>query len=196
MKRLVIALVLAGIPLAAAHGQSDEKPVRKKPETRTRTQDAKSEKPSTSGQKGATQVATFGDWAVYTAQTGKAKICFAQSEPKSRSPASLKDEKAYLFVSFRPADNVRNEFAAVLNFKTKEDGPATLTVGQTNYDLVTKGSNAWLKNAADEAQAIGTMARGGAMVLQATSARGNKTSDRYSLTGFGQALERAKSECP
>ncbi|MDB5511686.1 MAG: hypothetical protein JWR08_1169 [Enterovirga sp.] len=141
-------------------------------------------------------VATYNDWSAYTAQTGRAKICYALSQPKSRTPANLKDTPAYLFVSFRPAENVRNEVATVLNFATKETGPAEVNIGGTGYALVTKGQNAWVKNPAEEPQAIATMQKGQAVVVTATSARGNKTSDRYSLAGFSQALERAKKECP
>jgi invasion protein IalB len=144
----------------------------------------------------ATLVATFNDWSAYTAQTGRSKICYALSQPKSRTPANLKDTPAYLFISFRPAENVRNEVATVLGFATKEGGAAEAAIGSTSYPLVTKGSNAWMKNPADEAQAIATMSKGQAIVVSATSARGNKTSDRYSLNGFSQALERAKKECP
>lgn len=144
----------------------------------------------------ATLVATFNDWSAYTAQTGKSKICYALSQPKSRSPANLKDTPAYLFVSFRPAENVRNEVATVLGFATKETGPAEASIGSTSYPLVTKGQNAWMKNPAEEAQAIATMSKGQSVTVSATSARGNKTGDRYSLAGFAQALDRAKKECP
>ncbi|MDB5558173.1 MAG: hypothetical protein JWQ36_1107 [Enterovirga sp.] len=144
----------------------------------------------------ATLVASFNDWSAYTAQTGRSKICYALSQPKSRTPANLKDTPAYVFVSFRPAENVRNEVATVLGFSTKDGGDAAVTIGSTSYGLVTKAQNAWIKNPAEEGQAIATMSRGQAMVVTATSARGNKTSDRYSLAGFAQALERAKKECP
>jgi hypothetical protein len=144
----------------------------------------------------ATLVATFNDWSAYTAQAGKAKICYALAQPKSRNPANLKDTPAYLFVSFRPAENVRNEVAAVLGFATKDGAASDVAIGSTKYDLVTKGANAWVKTPAEEPQVIATMSKGSAIVLSATSARGNKTSDRYSLAGFPQALERAKKECP
>jgi invasion protein IalB len=144
----------------------------------------------------ATLVATFNDWSAYTAQSGKAKICYALSQPKSRTPANLKDTPAYLFVSFRPAENVRNEVATVLGFDTKETGAAEAAIGSTSYALVTKGKNGWIKNPAEEGQAIATMSKGQAVVVTATSARGNKTGDRYSLAGFAQALDRAKKECP
>jgi invasion protein IalB len=144
----------------------------------------------------ATLVATFNDWSAYTAQTGRSKICYALSQPKSRNPANLKDTPAYVFVSFRPAENVRNEVATVLGFATKEGGDAAVAIGNTSYALVTRAQNAWIKNPAEEGQAIATMSKGQAMVVSATSARGNKTTDRYSLAGFAQALDRAKKECP
>jgi hypothetical protein len=33
------------------------------------------------------------------------------------------------------------------------------------------------------------------VVVKALSARGNQLTDRYSLSGFNQALERARKEC-
>lgn len=144
---------------------------------------------------GAKLVAGFGDWGAYTAQSGRAKMCYALSEPKTRSPASIKDTKAYLFVSFRPAEKIRNELAFVLNFKTKDKGAGSLVIGDASYDLITMGENAWIKTATDEAAAIGSMAKGSTMTVQALSARGNKTTDRYSLTGFTQALEQARRDC-
>lgn len=148
------------------------------------------------GGSAATLVATFSDWSAYTAQTGRSKICYALSQPKSRTPANLKDTPAYLFVSFRPTENVKNEVATVLGFDTKETGPAEAAIGGTSYALVTKGRNAWIKNPAEETQAISTMSKGQTITVSATSARGNKTGDRYSLAGFAQALERARKECP
>ncbi len=207
MTRLTLVCVIVGLSLAAADqafSQSEPRataPSEPRPAKKTEPRPAKptAKKPASGGSgppSGATLAGTFGDWSAYTATTGRSKICFAQSEPQSRSPATLKDTKAYLFVSFRPADNVRNEVAAVLNFKTKENGPASLAMGPTTYDLVTKGENAWVKAPSDEALAIGTMSKGGTMTIQATSAKGNKTTDRYSLAGFTQALERAKRDCP
>lgn len=167
-----------------------------KPAAATQTGTAKPAPANAPGGAQANLVATFSDWSAYTAQTGKAKICYALSLPKARQPANLKDTPAYLFVSFRPADNVKNEVAAVLGFPTKESGPAEVAINQTKYALVTKGANAWVKNPAEEPQVIATMSKGQAITVSATSARGNQTTDRYSLAGFAQALERAKKECP
>ena len=189
---LCLMLAAHGPVFAQAQGQAAP---------RTAPKPAAAQKPAAGAAQGpggaqATLVATFNDWSAYTAQTGRAKICYALSQPKSRTPTNLKDTPAYVFVSFRPAENVRNEVATVLGFATKEGGDAAVAIGSTSYALVTRAQNAWIKNPAEEGQAIATMSKGQAMVVSATSARGNKTTDRYSLAGFAQALDRAKKECP
>ena len=143
----------------------------------------------------ATLVASFGDWGVYTAQSGRTKICYALTQPKDRLPKNASRDPAYLFVSFRPAENVKNEVAFVMGFPTRESGAAEASIGSANYALLTKDANAWLKNPAEEGQAISTMAKGQALVVKAQSARGTQLTDRYSLSGFTKALERARQEC-
>lgn len=147
------------------------------------------------GPGGASLVASFGDWGVYTAQTGRSKICYALTQPKDRLPKNLNRDPAYLFVSFRPAENVRNEVALVLGFPARENGPAEASIGRASYALLTKDSNAWLKNPAEEGQAIAAMGRARDLTVKLQSARGNQLTDRYSLNGFNQALERARREC-
>lgn len=192
MTRLPLTVPALCLVLAAAHGPAHAQSTRggQKPAAKPAAA------ASVPGGGQATLVATFNDWSAYTAQTGRSKICYALSLPKSRTPANLKDTPAYLFVSFRPAENVRNEVATVLGFDTKESGPAEAAIGGTSYPLVTKGKNAWMKNQAEEPQAIANMSKAQNVVVSATSARGNKTGDRYSLAGFAQALDRAKKECP
>jgi hypothetical protein len=143
----------------------------------------------------ASLVGTFGDWAVYAAQTGRSKICYALAQPADRLPRNLNRDPAYLFVSFRPAENVRNEIALVMGFATKEDAPAEAAIGTTAFALLPKGTSAWLRNPAEEGQAIASMRRGQSVIVKVQSVRGNSLTDRYSLTGFSQALERAQQEC-
>ena len=147
------------------------------------------------GRGSATLLASFGDWGVYTAQSGRTKICYALTQPKDRQPKTATRDPAYLFVSFRPAENVKNEVAFVMGYPTKDNGAAEASIGATNYVLLTKEANAWLKNPAEEGQAITTMSRNQALVVKAQSRKGAQLTDRYSLTGFGPALERARKEC-
>ncbi|HVL71397.1 MAG TPA: invasion associated locus B family protein [Beijerinckiaceae bacterium] len=138
---------------------------------------------------------SFGDWGAYATQAGRSKVCYAMSQPKDRQPATLRRGQGYLFVSFRPAEKVANEVAWVMGFPTRENGSAEAVIGTAKFDLLTKGENAWLRNPAEESRAIQAMNRGQNLVVRAVSARGNQTTDRYSLAGFGKALERAQDEC-
>jgi hypothetical protein len=147
------------------------------------------------GPGGASLLTSYGDWGVYTAQAGRSKICYALSQPKDRLPKNVNRDPAYLFVSFRPAENVKNEVALVLGFSAKENGPAEAAIGNASYALITKATNAWLKNPAEEGQAIATMAKSGTVTVKTQSTRGSSLTDRYSLNGFSKALEHARKEC-
>ena len=90
---------------------------------------------------------------------------------------------------------MKDEIASVLNFETRDGGPAQIGIGSSDYDLVTKGENAWIKTPSQEPDAISAMKKGSNMTLSTMSARGNKTVDKYSLSGFTDALERARKDC-
>jgi hypothetical protein len=156
---------------------------------------ASTAKPAKATSPGGSLVTSYGDWEVYMAQSGRSKICYALTRPKEWSPKTVSRDPAYLFVSFRPAENVRNEVAFEFGFAAKENGPAEVSVGNTSYALVAKATNAWLKNPAEEGQAIATMAKSGTMTVKTQSARGSSLTDRYSLNGFNKALEHARKEC-
>jgi len=75
--------------------------------------------------------------------------------------------------------------------------PAPLaTVGEQTFDLLPKGANVWVKNAARESALIAEMKKGEMLEVKAASAKGAVTTDTYSLTGFSQAMDRLEKECP
>lgn len=143
----------------------------------------------------ATLLATYGDWGAYASGQGNARVCYAMTQPKQRLPAGLNRDPAYLFVSKRPAENVRNEVSFVMGFPTRENVDARATVGDAAFVLVTKGENAWVKDPAQEGQVITSLQRGAKLVVNVESRRGNKLTDEYSLQGFTQALKRVNDEC-
>ena len=78
----------------------------------------------------------------------------------------------------------------------KPGGPASAAVGNATFQMLTKDKSAWLRNAAEEAQLLDAMKKGKDLVIKSISGRGNETTDRYSLSGLSQALERTQKECP
>lgn len=143
----------------------------------------------------AQALGTFGDWSAFTSQQGGAKLCYAISQPKDRQPKTLTRDPGYFFVSYIPSKNVKNEIAVIMGFPTKDAGAAEAAIGNTTYALVTKEQNAWVKNPAEEAQVVATLSKGSSLVIKASSKKGSQTTDRYSLNGFGPALERVRKEC-
>lgn len=181
-------------PSAAAQKGADKKGPDKKADEKKGPDTKKGGKSAGPGGAQATLLANFGDWGAYASQQGRSKICYALAKPKEQQPKD-KRSPAYLFVSFRPSENVRNEVAVVMGLATRDGGAAEAVIGKSTYALVTKDQNAWIKNPAEENQVVATMSKGQTLVVKAASKSGTKVTDSYSLNGFGPALDRARKEC-
>lgn len=159
-----------------------------------KAKDAKSDKkPGEQGK--SVQIGTFGEWGAYQSQ-GKSKTCYALAQPKSRDPSSTKREAAYIFISSRPAENVKNEISVIMGFPMKDGGEAQVEIGDSEFGLIAKGSNAWVKNPAEESHMIDAMKKGSKLIVKAASNKGKVTTDTYALGGLVQALEKVRKECP
>jgi invasion protein IalB len=139
-------------------------------------------------------IAQYGDWGVYVNQSGS-KVCFALSQPRERLPANLNRDPGYIFLSTRPADNVRNEFSVIVGYPLNEGVDPFVQVGNDSFALYARQSGAWIRNVAEEDRLIEAMRKGASLEMKSTSSRGNETTDRYSLTGVSQALDRVAQEC-
>ncbi|MCP8939786.1 hypothetical protein NK718_14755 [Alsobacter sp. SYSU M60028] len=153
-------------------------------------------KPSAPGGGQPMLLEKFGDWGAYASDTAKGKVCYALAQPKDRAPATLKRDAGYLFISTRPAEGVRNEVSFVLGFPAKDGGEGSASFGAQHFAIVTKGSAAWVKNAAEDAAFVEAMRRAQSLTVKVSSVRGNESTDRYSLAGATQALDRVRKECP
>lgn len=154
-------------------------------------------------------VANFGDWGVYTSKSGKGKICYTLAQPKTREPSGLNRDPAYAFISNRPSEGVKNEPSFIMGFDLMALDPkkaaspkdaaaakaATAMIGDKSFELFPKGANLWVKNPAQEPALIDEMRKGSKLVVKGASAKGNVTTDSYSLAGFGQALDKVQKDC-
>jgi hypothetical protein len=159
----------------------------------------KGDKAADTGASGAgkpEQLGAYGEWGAYLAQSGKDKTCYALGQPKERQPkAKLKDTSAYIFISTRPGEGVRNEVAINLGYGTKDGSPASAEIDGDAWELITKGTNAWVKDQAKEKEFVGALRGGSKLVVKAASSKGTSTSDTYALKGLSDALARVTQEC-
>jgi invasion protein IalB len=139
----------------------------------------------------------FGDWGVYSAAPGGKKICFTLAKPTASqtNPPGRARDPAFLFVSTRPAEKVKDEISVIIGYPFKPNSDATIEIGTANFALYTQNDGAWIKNAAEEARMIDAMRKGADLVVKGVSSKGTQTTDTFSLKGISQALDRVAQEC-
>jgi hypothetical protein len=134
----------------------------------------------------------YGDWGAYTAAPSGKKVCFALSKPRGAQSAG---QAAYLFISTRPAENVRNEVSVIIGYPFNSTSEATVDLGGTTFAMYTQNAGAWIKNVADENSLVDSMKKGTQLTVSGTSEKGANSTDTFSLAGITQALNKVAQEC-
>jgi Invasion associated locus B (IalB) protein len=144
-----------------------------------------------------TLLGQYGDWGAYSAAPNGRKVCFSIAKPKSAqtTPAGRKRDQAYVFISTRPSENVRNEVSVIIGYPFKASTDATAEIGTDKFAMYTLNDGAWIKNVAEEARMVDAMRKGSDLTVKGVSGHGTESTDQYSLKGLSQALDRATQEC-
>ena len=140
-------------------------------------------------------IGKFKDWESFVLTQDGNKICFAQSIPVLRAPKKLKRDPSRLFVSFRPAENIKNEISVTNGYEFKLKTPVSAKSGKKAFDLFSKGRFAWLSNPEDEAKIIATMKKASRLMIIGNSNKGEQSTDHYSMMGFTKAYSVTKKSC-
>ena len=136
----------------------------------------------------------YKNWESFTVQTDKGKICFAQTIPTKRAPASVKREKSKLFVTFRPSENIKDEVSLTSGHDYKSS-TVTASSGKKRYSFFSQKSFAWLLDDQEERNFIKLMKRATNLIIKARTTKGAETTDHYSMMGFTKAYNTAKKAC-
>ena len=147
------------------------------------------------GEDNLKSVGKFKDWESFVLSQEGNKICFAQSIPVIRAPKKLKREPSRLFVSFRPAENIKNEISVTNGYEFKPKTPVAAKSGKKSYDLFSKGRFAWVVDNEDEKKLILTMKKASRLMIIGSSDKGEQTTDHYSMMGFTKAYNTTKKSC-
>ena len=140
-------------------------------------------------------VGKYKDWESFILLKEGNKICFAQSIPVIRAPKKLKRDPSRIFVSFRPAENIKNEISVTNGYEFKLKSPVTAKSGKKSYDLFSKGKFAWVVDNDDEKKLILTMKKASRLMIIGSTDKGDQTTDHYSMMGFTKAYNSAKKSC-
>ena len=137
----------------------------------------------------------YKDWESFMLIQEGNKICFAQSIPIVRAPKKLKRDPSRLFVSFRPAEKIKNEVSVTNGYEFKTKAPVTAKSGKKSYDLFSKERFAWMVDNKDELKLISTMKKASRLMIIGSTDKGEQTTDHYSMMGFTKAYNAAKKNC-
>jgi hypothetical protein len=138
-------------------------------------------------------VATYSDWRVVLADTNRGKVCYAAGSPRMRRPEGAVRGRAYIFVTTRPDDRVRDEISIMFGFEVTRR--SRLDLGGETYALAGDAQGAWIADLADETRLVAAMRAQSQLRVTSLSELGEETVDTYSLKGFSEALDHARREC-
>ena len=136
----------------------------------------------------------YKNWESFVAETDKGKICFAQTVPTKRAPAAVKREKSKLFVSFRPAEEIKDEVSLTSGHDYKTSS-VTASSGKRKYSFFSQKDFAWLLDDQEEKKFIQLMKKATDIIVKARTIKGAETTDHYSMMGFTKAYNTAKKAC-
>lgn len=137
-----------------------------------------------------TMVRQFGDWNLYSYQSGGSKSCYVLTVPKQALPASVSHGDNYFLVAPKPSGNGYYP-QAIMGYDLQAGSQMIASVGDESFVMVPKGNSGWTQKEGDDAALISAMRGGAQLTLKAVSGRGTQTSYTFSLTGVSAALESA-----
>jgi invasion protein IalB len=141
----------------------------------------------------ATKIGQHNAWGTYSYQAGNGRVCYVLTVPTDKQPASLNHGDIFFFVSQKPGQNVTYEPQFIASYPFQENSKVSVRVGDATYSMFTRGSSAWMENAAEEPQLVAAMRAGTDMRVSAVSGRGNPTNYTFSLRGISAALNSISS---
>ncbi len=147
----------------------------------------------------ATTIGSFKQWTAYKSTEADGKMCFIAAQPTDSkyNPSKPKArDPAYFMVTIIPAKKIKNEASTIIGYAFKKDSKVTVDVDGKKFTMFTDKDNAWIENTAQEATLISAMKGAKTMTIEGVSQRGTTTTDTYTLTGLGSALDAIAKECP
>jgi hypothetical protein len=137
----------------------------------------------------------FKNWTAQNTNINGQQVCYAVSSPIASNPKTLNRAESRIFVSFRANDKIQNEISVTSGYNYKASSNVNLAIGKREFNFETEDNFAWLTKYEDEISLIELMRKSTQAKVTATSARGTKTIDTFSLNGFSDAYEAAKKKC-
>ena len=104
--------------------------------------------------------------------------------------------EARLFISFRPADKIKDEVSITSGYQYNTQNSITAKSGKNKIKFDVKKENfAWIGDTGLERKMVNVMKKGSRIMITGYNQSGSQTIDHYSLMGFTKAYNTAKKSC-
>lgn len=133
----------------------------------------------------------YSQWGVF--RTPSPKSCYAIATPGTISRGGT--DKPYVSITNWPARNIRSQVYFRLSRTPLRSASVTVTVGRKSFSLLTRGNNAWPKDAAADAAIVASMRTSRKMTITARTTRGTRFTESYDLEGAASALDAVSLAC-
>ena len=142
------------------------------------------------------EIGQFKDWTAYAYKEGKNTVCYMASTPKKDEGNYKVRGDIYAIVTHRPADKSYDVVSFIAGYPFKKGTSVVVKIGTTAFNnLFPNGETAWAPDSATDKRLVEEMKRGEKMIVEGISARGTKTKDTYSLSGFSGAYKAISARC-
>lgn len=138
---------------------------------------------------------TFQDWSAYAYTDSGRKVCFVQSKPKDSLPKGTKRSTINALVTHRPAERAVDVISMIMGYPLKPGSEVEIEVDNRGFKLFVDKETAWARDSTTDRAITDAMVKGTKLVVKGVSARGTKTTDSYSLSGFGAAHAAITKSC-
>lgn len=137
----------------------------------------------------------FNAWSLHQSRDTSHNICYAVTKPIQKAPKSANRAAVVFYVTTWPKDGVRNQVSVKLGYPINAEKGVFVEVDGTSFKLSARDERAYVYDATRELKLIEAMKKGSKMIVKATSKRGTRTTDTYSLSGISAALKALSNEC-
>ncbi len=142
-----------------------------------------------------TSLGIFRDWGAF--REGAADTpdrCFAIAEPPPGTRAAGRG--AFASVASWPSKRIRAQLAIRMSHEHRDGAPVTLSIGDSSFDLVAQGRDAWARDRRTDATVVAAMRSGSSMSVSSVTPQGLPFADGYRLRGAASAIDSALLACP
>ncbi len=139
---------------------------------------------------------TFKKWQALTVETDGSHSCYTISEPTNR-PGNVKGRgKSAAMVTHFPQIGALDQVSIVLGFLPMAKSSVIVKIGGFTFKFTElERERAWVKNRSDDKALVQAMRKSNQMVVSATTEKGLKVEDTYSLSGFTKAYQAMSKAC-